>query len=115
MTNAKALQYAIANLPDAPAEVVEKWEKMLDQLQRKNTTPKKPTAKQAENEGFKAAILSALSENPNRLWSITEMCQSIEALDGLTGQRVSALVSQLKKDGKVERVEDKRKAFFKAA
>ena len=115
MTNAKALQYAISHLSDAPAEVIEKLQKQLDQLNRKNTTPKKPTAKQTENAAFADAILAALSENPNRLWSITEMQKGVDAVAELTNQRISAIVRGLISEGKVKRVEDKRKAFFQAA
>ena len=115
MTNAKALQYAISHLSDAPVEVIEKLQKQLDQLNRKNTAPKKPTAKQTENAAFADAILAALSENPNRLWSITEMQKGVDAVAELSNQRISAIVRGLISDGKVKRVEDHRKAFFQAA
>lgn len=115
ITNAYALSYAIERLSDAPAEVIEKLQKQLDQLNRKNSAPKKPTAKQTENAAFADAILAALSENPNRLWSITEMQKGVDAVAELTNQRISAIVRGLISEGKVKRVEDKRKAFFHAA
>jgi DNA-binding transcriptional regulator GbsR (MarR family) len=36
----------------------------------------------------------------------------VPSLDGLSNQRASAIVRGLKEDGLVERVEEKRKAFF---
>ena len=38
-----------------------------------------------------------------------------EALVGLSGQKVSALLTSLKKEGKVVRTEDKKKAYFSVA
>jgi DNA-binding transcriptional regulator GbsR (MarR family) len=38
--------------------------------------------------------------------------KAVSELDGLTNQRVSALVRQLKEDGLVTREEIKRKAYF---
>ena len=40
-TNKTALLYAIENLPNAPADVREKWEKMVEQLDKKNAAPRK--------------------------------------------------------------------------
>lgn len=82
----------------------------LELLAKKNSADKKPTANQLANEGIKDRILAVMSANEG-LMTITDIQKSIE--DELSNQRVSALVRQLVADGKVERVEDKRKAFFK--
>lgn len=82
-------------------------------LARKNAAEKKPTAVQVANEGIKSAILEGME--PNRLYTITELIKEIPACADMTNQRVSALVRQLKDEHKVERVEEKRKAYFRLA
>lgn len=109
MTNAKALTYAIEH-GNFPAEVTEKLTKMLEQVQKKSSAERKPTATQTANEGFKAAILDGMAEN--RYYTITELMKEIPEIADLSNQRVSAIVRQLKDDGLVKRVEEKRKAYF---
>ena len=89
----------------------------LELLARKNASggEKKLTAVQVANEGIKAEILECMGEHPNQLFTISEMLKSFPCCAELSNQRVSALVRQLVADGKVERVEEKRKAFFKLA
>lgn len=110
MTNAKALNYAIEN-GNFPAEVTEKLAKMLEQVQKKSSAERKPTATQIANEGFKVAILDGMAEN--RYYTITELMKEIPEIADLSNQRVSAIVRQLKDDGLVKRVEEKRKAYFR--
>ena len=50
---------------------------------------------------------------PNKLYTITEIIKEVSACADLTNQRVSALVRSLIADGKMERVEEKRKAYFR--
>ena len=46
--------------------------------------------------------------------TVTEIQKGCSECAEMSNQRVSALLRQMKEDGKVERVEDKRKAYFKA-
>lgn len=85
----------------------------LELLAKKNSAEKKPTAQQVANEGLKQTIIEVLTDNGG-LMTVTDVQKSCEELSALSNQRVSALLRQLKDDGKVERVEDKRKAYFKA-
>lgn len=71
----------------------------------------KPTKLQIENEKLKHVILEILVE-ADRPLSIGELMAD-ERLAGLTNQKVSGLVTRLKKAEMVERIEVKRKAFFK--
>ena len=64
------------------------------------------------NEGLKEVILNVLTENGG-LMTITDIQKSAEELAELSNQRISALVRQMV-GVSVERVEDKRKAYFKA-
>ena len=85
----------------------------LELLAKKNSAEKKPTEKQTENNGIKDIILEVLTENGG-LMTITDIQKSTAELAELSNQRISALVRQLVADNAVERIEDKRKAYFKA-
>ena len=83
----------------------------LELLDRKNTVDKKPTKTQQENEVIKSAVLSAMEAN--RLYSISEMLKEFPACKDMSNQKLSSLVRQMVLDKQVERIEDKRKAFFR--
>ncbi|MBO5730581.1 MAG: hypothetical protein J6R67_05220 [Treponema sp.] len=85
----------------------------LELLAKKNASEKKPTAQQVANEGLKEVILNVLTENGG-LMTITDIQKSAEELAELSNQKVSALVRQMKEDGKVTKIEDKRKSYFQA-
>lgn len=85
----------------------------LELLAKKNSSEKKPTATQVANESIKEVILETLVAN-GKMMTISEMQKANAELGELANQRLSALIRQLKEDGKVERIEDKRKAYFKA-
>ena len=110
MTNVKALNYVLANC-ELTDEVRAKVEKMKEQFEKKNSAEKKPTANQVANEGIKGAILNGMESG--KLYTITDLIKSIPECADLTNQRVSAIVRQLKDEGSIERVEEKRKAYFK--
>lgn len=93
--------------------LVEFIEHELELLAKKNSADKKPTAVQQANEGIKSAIADGMT--PNRLYTVTEIIKEIPECADLTNQRVSALLRQLKDDGRVVRIEEKRKAYFQIA
>lgn len=86
----------------------------IELLSKKRASGSKPTKTQVENIGYKEAILETLSGLEVAV-TIGELMNECEAVSGLTNQRVSALMTQLKNDGKVNRSEVKGKAFFKIA
>jgi predicted Rossmann fold nucleotide-binding protein DprA/Smf involved in DNA uptake len=92
------------------AELVAKIDNELALLAKKNSAEKKPTAQQTANEVVKTAILNGMERN--RIYTVTEVIKEIPECAELTNQRVSALLRQLKDEGKVIRTEDKRKAYF---
>lgn len=112
ITNAKALEIAIATVKaqNIDTEVVEKLEKMLAQTLKKNTGERKLTATQTENVTLKESILASLEVG--KKYTITEIMSHCSAVSGLSNQRVSALVRQLKEEGQLIREEIKRKAYF---
>ena len=105
----------LANMEEVKANpmLVEFIEHELELLAKKNSAEKKPTAVQVANENIKNLILDILVDS-GKMMTISEIQKASEELAELTNQRISALVRQLKEDGKVERVEEKRKAYFKA-
>jgi hypothetical protein len=110
----KAQKFAM--LKEIPAvkensTLVEFIDHELELLAKKNASDKKPTAQQTANDGIKAEILEGMAEG--KLYTITDLIKEIPACADLTNQRVSALVRQLIANGSVERVEEKRKAYFR--
>ena len=88
----------------------------LELLAKKNASGEnKMTASQKANEGIKSEILECMANEPNRLFTISEMIKEFECCKGLSLPKVTALVTQLKNENKVVRVEEKRKACFKIA
>ena len=88
----------------------------LELLAKKNASGEgKLTAVQVANNGIKEEILECMAKEPNRLFTISEMMKLFPCCAELSNKRVSALVRQHKEDGKVERLEEKRKAVFRIA
>lgn len=73
-----------------------------------NKADRKPTAQQIENEGIKEQIVAVLS-SATKPMTATEVGK---ALGIESNHRVSALLTQLKKDGTVLREEIKGRAMF---
>jgi hypothetical protein len=114
-TNKTALQYAIKNLPDAPAEIREKWEKMVEQLDKKNAAPRKMTKTQVENAAIRETVVEFLRENAPAGYTCGDLIKAVPALEGRSNQYVSALMKiAVDTDKTVEKYTDKRKTYFKA-
>lgn len=121
MTNTKKMTKkdyfnALLNIPDVGtnAELVAFIDHELELLERKaekKTENKKPTATQIENEKLKSAILEYMK--PGTIYTIKEMLENIEECDGFSTPKMSALLHSLAKEEKVERVEEKRKIYWK--
>lgn len=97
----------------ADPELVKFIDHELELLVKKNSAEKKPTAQQVENAGVAEAIVAHLRNDPNRLFTITELIKEVPACADMTNQRVSAIVRGLIGTS-VERIEEKRKAYFRA-
>lgn len=82
----------------------------------KGNTTRKPTAQQIANAGIKDRILAMLAENPNRIYSATEIAKAMSTeADEVSTSRASALLSQLVKNNEVTKVTEKRKSYFQHA
>lgn len=82
----------------------------LELLAKKNSADKKPTATQVANEGIKTAILNGLDKGVK--YTITDIMKTVPECADLTNQKVSAIVRQMVDEKTVERIEEKRKAYF---
>lgn len=93
------------------AEMVDFINHELELLDRKASTPRKPTTNQVENEGFKAEIVAtlAVADEPLNIKGIVENCP---ALAGLSNQRITHMLTDLRKSGQVARTYIKRVAYF---
>ena len=99
----------------ADAELTAFVEHELELLANKNKAKdgnKKPTATQLENEKLKQAILDFME--PDNLYAISELQKKVPECEELSNQKIAALLRQLKDDEhKVEKIEDKRKIYWK--
>ena len=87
----------------------------LELLARKNASGEKTqTATQKANEELKNEIVECLENTPDRLYTITEMIKEFDCCKPYVNQKISNLANQLVKEGRIEKVEEKRKSFFKA-
>lgn len=97
----------------ADPELVKFIDHELELLAKKNSAEKKPTAQQVANANVAEAIITHLQAEPTRLFTITEIIKECPACADLTNQRVSAIMRGMIGTS-VERVEEKRKAYFRA-
>lgn len=97
-------------------EMVEFFEKRLEQVSKKSNTERKLTPHQQENERIKEGILDNM-ENGTR-YTIADMLITFDCFpEVMTAQRLSALLSQLGARGtnQIVRTEEKGKAYFSLA
>ncbi len=110
----------LANLTEVKSNpmLMEFIEHEMELLAKKNTSEKKPTAKQTQIEVIKTNILSVLTEG--KVMTVTDLLKNVPDLPAdMTNQRMSALLRQMyNKDNlsdpayPLTRIEEKRKAYF---
>lgn len=113
VTQKMALGYVLENC-EVPADIKEKLEKMLEQVEKKASGGSKSmSATQKANAELAEKIVGEMEEN--RLYTVTEMLKALPCLknEEYTNQKISAIMSNLVKELKVERIVDKRKSYFK--
>ena len=93
------------------AEAMEKLTKMMEQFDKKANTEKKPTQRQMDAEQEAAALLAELRE-AGKAMTVSDMIAELPSCKSFSNQKVSALIRKL--GTAVERIEEKRKAYFKA-
>lgn len=111
MTYSTALDFVLSGNFDLPTEVSDKLTALKASVEKKNSSDKKPTAQQTANKAIQDSIYESMEAD--RLYTITEMLKEFPACAEMTNQRVSALVRQMVQANRVERIEDKRKTYFR--
>lgn len=96
----------------ARPELVAGIEHEIELLSRKNSSTRKPTAHQEENEILTERIKAILFHGSKEGMTITEVVKALDD-DNITHSRINQLVKKLKDEGIVVRTEVKRKAYFK--
>ena len=92
------------------AELVAFIDHEIELLNKKNSRSGKPTKTQVENETIKNTILDTL-QTIGKPVTVTQLLAN-DKLNGLSNQRVSALLTQLRKSDKVVRTVEKKVAFY---
>ena len=110
MTYVQAIEIAMVEMENEQA--IEKLKALKASLEKKSSSKgnRKPSKTQIANDGFKEIIINSMVDGER--YTITEMCKTFDFGEELSNQRVSALVTQLKKANLVERIEEKGKAYF---
>ena len=96
----------------ADPELVKGIQHEIELLDRKNSSDRKLSKNAEENVHLKAEILKIMSKEPDRLFTATEIWKQMENWDDLSNQRISALLKQLKEEGKIKKIEEKKKSLF---
>ena len=110
LAHIEATGFATENI--STEQFVEFFTHELELLNRKNTSEKKPTAQQVANKGTLDTIISVLKASDVPM-TITELQKASAELGELSNQRISAII-RTALGSTIVRVEDKRKAYFKA-
>lgn len=109
MTYVDALNVVLADLADG--EVKEKLTALRESIQKRNAGDRKPTKTQVANEALKADIVSFIAHD-NGKYTVTDLMLNVPSLDGVSNQKVSALVTQLCEAEILKREEIKHRAYF---
>ena len=113
ITNKVALTYALETCVDAPKEIRAKWVKMIEQLDKKNASPRKLTAQQEKNENIKNIIVEFLADHEGEGFAVSDLLKVIPEIEGDSNQHISALMRQLVLANLVERYSEKRRTYFR--
>jgi len=96
------------------AEMVAFIDHEIELLNRKSTSPKKPTKTQMENDAFKAVIVDYLTE-VDAPKTIKELQTEVTELGGLTNQRITHMLTDLVKAGKLTKEYVKKTPYYSIA
>lgn len=86
----------------------------LELLSRKNSAERKPTADQLLNTDIKKVILEIIADEGMTATEILKADERLEEMGVKSNQKITSLLRQLMKEEKVQRLEVKGKAYFKA-
>lgn len=104
----------IRNVVADNAEMVAFIDHEIELLDRKSSSPKKPTKTQIENDGFKAEIVAYLTtvDTPK---TIKELQAEIPSIGGLTNQRITHMLTDLVKAETLTKEYVKKTPYYSVA
>ena len=102
---------AIRELVIDHQELVDFIDHEVDLLDKKRTTPRKPTKTQLENVAFAEDIMNTFEE-VDGLITMKELFEVCKPLEGLTTQRVTHILTGLIKEGKAKREIIKKVRYY---
>jgi hypothetical protein len=95
----------------------ERFEHEIELLDKKNSTERKPTKNQLENENLTTAIYDFLCDHPETAYTVTELnkaCPALAKIDASTS-KTTQLLKPLKTAGKIKNFTEKRKSYYQIA
>lgn len=110
----KEMFTAIRNIVVDNEEMVAFIDHEIELLERKSNSPKKPTKTQLENDGFKAEIITYLTEADTPK-NIKELQAEIPSINGLTNQRITHMLTDLVKAGTLTKEYVKKTPYYAIA
>lgn len=111
MTYVKALEIAIASLGEG--EVVDKLNALKASIVKRNASDRKPSKTQVLNANYKQDIIDYLKCGEK--FTATEILNGVTSFEGLSNQKIAALLAQLVDDNIVKRETIKRRSYFSLA
>lgn len=103
----------IASVNSADAEIVDFCNHQIELLDTRKVS-KTPTKTQKANEGLIEQIALDLAKFDKSV-TVTELLAGGEGLEGLSNQKVSALLRKMVESGQVVKTMEKKKALFSLA
>ena len=87
----------------------------ISALEKKASAPHKETEQDKEKNDIKASVLTFLQDNPDKQYTITQLMKEVPGLSAdISNQKLTALVRQLLLSELVDKVVEKRGAYFTA-
>ena len=91
--------------------IINRMKKDIEMASKKSSKTGKLTKTQVENMALKEAMVEAMADQP--AMTIDEIKGACSEVSDLSTSKVSALLTQLRESGQVERTYIKKKAYFK--
>ena len=111
ITSKVALTYVLENC-EIPADITEKLEKMLESLNKKSGSGRKPTERQQENLLLREIVLSVVDATPR---TVSEIQKLDPTLAELSNQRMSPIVNSMVNDKLLVKSIVKGRSYFALA
>jgi hypothetical protein len=103
-------QFSHPQVEEAKAKIVKEIENISKKSSKTSGTP---TKAQQANAVLAEGVAEFMAEQPNRLFTISELSKECPAILGATPQKIRPLLTTLIAQKQVERTEEKGKPMFK--